>query len=57
MRSAKDCGKYMRSEKGTDTASLTKTSVKDDPLNLSLNSYFKAGTLYCGSAASKNNFF
>lgn len=44
----------MRSEKGTDTASVTKTAVKGTPLNPSPNSYFKAGTLYCWSAANKN---
>lgn len=54
ISSAKDCGKYVRSEKGTDTASVTKTAVKDTSLNQSLNSYFKAETLYCLSAAAKN---
>lgn len=44
----------MRSEKGTDTASATETAVKDTPLNPSLSSYFKAGTVYCWSIASKN---
>lgn len=53
MSSAKDCGKYVRSERGTDTASVTKTAVKDT-LNQSLNSYFKVGTLYYWSAAGKN---
>lgn len=36
ISSAKDCGKYVRSEKGTDTASVTKTAVKDTSLNQSL---------------------
>lgn len=55
LRSPKDSGKYVRSEKGTDTASVTKAAVKDTPLNSSLNSYFKTGALYCWSPGSKNN--